>query len=669
MKKTVLCLLLLLLVACSKEDATSPENSVPAEPTPSEQPTNPEREQAAANLVSSVKDINPLFGACESIDQLAGHIEDIQQLESVEKAWTDDQTLFVKIKDGGTIFYFFPAEETFPDMDQVESKNGALAPRMLQATRAGETAVYLHDRARAETAVIINQQSKDEQRSDKQRLIVEPLAQDFEQCGITTTIVPSQKATVDFFRTSFFDYDLVFLITHGGYNKEDGTHWLVTGEQIGNVWDVSKEIDDHNVEVLHDFWLKGEDWSQVSVACIKERREGQIRSIYYKMVSEKFFQKQGRGFAADKKPIVYTSACMSQKGANTSLSTVLINKGAYCFGGWTDVDHVGDAAGYVFFRNLLSGCSIYRALDLLPNQLKYDRTDSAKPADLKFIFTKVEDAATCYFQPWTDGCTDECDESNFQFLLAGHFVGLDRKTNTYGFFVSTDPAMQKFTILPGLRPEKDPTMCEYVFDGMYNVVYFMQPVGSDVLELGETYYYCAYLYDGNHYCVDGEIRKFTAGSKGELGLFDLKGPVRSCRWNETNETREFDVNGMWTTYNGKALSRLYTDIQRDGRGRIISYGEDDTILQYFTYDGAGRLKEDTYAYFDDVVINTYYYNRYGMMEWSESKLGGMNEEEAPTYTRYQVEEEDEYGNWTSRTEEYTGSDHPVVRTRTITYYH
>lgn len=669
MKKTVLCLLLLLLVACSKEDATSPENSVPVQPTPSGQPSNPEREQAAANLVSSVKDINPLFGVSESIEQLAEHIEEIQQLECVEEAWTDNQTLFVKIKDGGTIFYLFPVEEVLSDTNQGESKDGSLAPRMLQATRAGEINVYLHDRARAETAVIVNQQSRDEQRSWKQSEIVGPLAKDFEQCGIMTTIVPSKEATVDFFRSAVFDYDLVFLITHGAYNKNDGLHWLVTGEQIGNVWDVSKEIDDHNVEILHSLWLKDEDWSQVSVACVKERRGGEIRSIYYKMVSEKFIQNQGKGFAADKKPVVYTSACMSQMGANTSLSTVLINKGAYCFGGWTDVDHVGDYAGYTFFRNLLSGGSIYRALELLPDWLKHDRTDSEKPADLKFIFSKVEDSGTCYLQPGTEDCTDECDENTFQFLLTGHFMGLDRKTNTYGFFISTDPKMQKFQILPGLRPEKNPSLCEYVSDGEYNVVYFMQPVGSDVLELGETYYYCAYLCDGNHYCVDGEIRKFTAGSKGELGLFDLKGPVRSCRWNETNETREFDVNGMWTTYNGKALSRLYTDIQRDGRGRIISYGEDDAILQYFTYDGAGRLKEDTYAYFDDVVINTYYYNRYGMMEWSESKLGGMNEEEAPTYTRYQVEEEDEYGNWTSRTEEYTGSDHPVVRTRTITYYH
>ena len=670
MKKSIFYLLLLLLVACSKEDATSPDtNTVPEGPTPSEEPVNPDREKAAENLVASVKNINPLFGACESIEQLAGHIEEIQQMEGVEDAWTDNQTLFVKIKDAGTIFYLFPADETLPEVEQGESKGELSATRMLQTTRAGETAVHLHDRARAETAVIINQQSKDEKRSEKQKRIVDPLAKDFERCCITTTVIPSQDATVDFFRTAIFDYDFVFLITHGGYNAKDGSHWLVTGEQIGNVWDVSKEIDDHNVAILHDLWLKGEDWTQISVACLKEKRDGQTRSIYYKMISEQFFQKQGKGFAADKKSVVYTSACQSQMGANTSLATAFINKGAYCFGGWTDTDYVGDETGFLFFRNLLGGCSILRAVELLPEKNKHDRTKPESSADLKIIFNKVENSATCYFHPWTDSCTDECDENTFQFLLSGRFVGLDSKTNQYGFFVSTDPTMQKFTILSGLRPDTHPSLCEYVDDGIYSEVYFWQPIGSNVLELGKTYYYCAYLYDGKHYCIDDEIMTFTAGSRGELGLFDLKGPVRSCRWNESNETREFNANGMWTTYNGKSLSQLYTDIQRDERGRIISYIEDDMITESFTYDGAGRLKEEVYAYFDDVVTNTYSYNRFGMMEWCESKVGGLDEAEDPRYIHYQVEDEDEYGNWTRRTEEYTNTGESFVITRTISYYH
>ena len=90
--------------------------------------------------------------------------------------------------------------------------------------------------------------------------------------------------------------------------------------------------------------------------------------------------------------------------------------------------------------------------------------------------------------------------------------------------------------------------------------------------------------------------------KGELGLFELQGPVKSCtlknKWGKT--TRTFDEQGMWLTHDGKPLAKVYPNgIERDEQGRILKgkmdangngddyeYNADGTRKRYFFhYDG------------------------------------------------------------------------------------
>jgi hypothetical protein len=59
--------------------------------------------------------------------------------------------------------------------------------------------------------------------------------------------------------------------------------------------------------------------------------------------------------------------------------------------------------------------------------------------------------------------------------------------------------------------------------------------------------------------------------RGELGIFELRGPVKSFifknQWGTT--TRTFDHNGKWLTHEGKPLRQVYpSGIRRDAKGRI-----------------------------------------------------------------------------------------------------
>lgn len=157
--------------------------------------------------------------------------------------------------------------------------------------------------------------------------------------------------------------------------------------------------------------------------------------------------------------------------------------------------------------------------------------------------------------------------------------------------------------------------------------------------------------------------------RGELGLFELQGPVKSCkvhnRWDITF-TRTFDEQGFWLTYDGKSLKKIYpSGIKRDGQGRIVSGVMDaDGNGEDYAYNADGLITTYSYHYFDTIEEDTY--------TWEDGKLlskrveqGGMDAEEPFTET-YELVEVDAHGNWTKRIVK-VGSD-KSTETREITYY-
>lgn len=80
--------------------------------------------------------------------------------------------------------------------------------------------------------------------------------------------------------------------------------------------------------------------------------------------------------------------------------------------------------------------------------------------------------------------------------------------------------------------------------------------------------------------------------KGELGLYELRGPVKQCIWkNDDSEYNlGFDNNGMWVTENGEALGGDGIVIKRDKAGRIIKRGDPyDEEYTSYTYNSNGLV--------------------------------------------------------------------------------
>lgn len=154
--------------------------------------------------------------------------------------------------------------------------------------------------------------------------------------------------------------------------------------------------------------------------------------------------------------------------------------------------------------------------------------------------------------------------------------------------------------------------------------------------------------------------------RGELGLFDLRGPVERCTWTDRNEVvtdYTFNEKGFLITINGKKLDDVFPIIKRDEEGRIVYGGTENETLFTCEYNGEGLVTKVISTNFYTNIL----YNAHGNIiaeQRHEQTIGGggriLEEEISLNFTPLQ---EDEYGNWAQRA---TGGH--GLENRTITYY-
>ena len=158
--------------------------------------------------------------------------------------------------------------------------------------------------------------------------------------------------------------------------------------------------------------------------------------------------------------------------------------------------------------------------------------------------------------------------------------------------------------------------------------------------------------------------------QGELGIFDLRGPVKQCtvvqEWGNT--VRTFDEKGFWLTNNGEKLANIYpSGMERDAQGRIVKgLMDSDGNGEDYTYDSEGRVTKYFYHYYDDVNTETTTWNPDGTVKKRHFEPGGMDMIE-PYDETYENIETDEHGNWTKRKVSSTDGT-TRTETRKILYY-
>lgn len=170
--------------------------------------------------------------------------------------------------------------------------------------------------------------------------------------------------------------------------------------------------------------------------------------------------------------------------------------------------------------------------------------------------------------------------------------------------------------------------------------------------------------------IEAEVENLTI-AKGELGLFELTGPVKSCKiktkWGTI--TRTFDENGMWLTHEGKPLSKVYPNgIKRDDQGRIIQGLMDaDGNGDDYEYNTDGNRKRYFFHYGDESTEELNNYDADGKLASVKRTVISFDTDGEPITETYEILSTDDHGNWTKR-KVIEGKVVDDTQTRTITYF-
>ncbi|MBR1505411.1 MAG: hypothetical protein IJ614_04820 [Prevotella sp.] len=519
-------------------------------------------------VATTVAGVESLVLQSESINEMENNIDAIRNLSGVEDVWTDDVTLFVKIKDGGTITYLFPP---LPEM----STEQAQQLRATGSKRAAKNSE--HKCVDAKSVCISYQMALDESRGYA-RNICNDLKGDFEKMGFTVTETRPQQ---DFFREAIFDYDIVLLVTHGSYNE--GLHWLYTDELL-----FTRESPITSGAEFREMWKKylSEKYQnrfsdqEIYMGGIKETRSnGQSCIAYYTRVSERFIGQSKRRFR--NKAILFNIACKSLYGnesmenadgetihhVGTSLASKYLNRGAGCYVGFTDTNKMGLHAGQYFLKCMLNGLSASASLHTTPlsyrNEPAFISDDNIEHTPRMAMVTNrgSDDKELCIVHPVLEEVEDKSIGDKPQIKMQGRIKLLDPDFPNlrFGFCISEDAEMKVKTPVVSFAFEDNRIIYDYEDESLL-FSYTLGATNNDYkLSSGRTYYFCAFLYDeaNQNYCYGSDVKSVVTKSQEDVtdAIVDLGLSVKWASCNLGSST----PSGVGNTYNIDIRTQVFQE--------------------------------------------------------------------------------------------------------------
>jgi hypothetical protein len=557
-------------------------------------------ETAKKNLEDAALAIFPALSDCETIEDAQEQIDAIKNSEGVEDAWSDGHCLYVKIKDGETETFHFNHDAN--DEDEYDAKSVSQIRRMVS---------YLNAATRIDGKklkfAIVNQQHNDKNRDKYKNKYFTPLESELLSLGVDAKYYP--ELTIDFLYNHsdnenslhLYDYDAVFLVTHGNYDKEAGIHNLLLSKELYREIKTGKNhskegdyIASQQLDVFRKQALNGRlDGNKYLVkGWVDEKRGNDTYWVCYANLSESFFEDIVEDNFLNSNSVLFNVACQSLMGGESFAETLLHKRGLGWYLGYDESDSFGQKAGYKFFHSALSGCSYetafyelpfylrselvgegatlsgiwkdswQRGLFLFPTVTKQIEQSTAQNAFNSFGYVEVEGNTTCI-----DPNADEAVKMGFQYSTNENF-------SSAMSVVSSD-------VIKLTKP----------LDNGNGNVQFRAKLTD--LQPGNTYFYRAYTYDGLNYNY-GETCSFEINdSSSDIvaytscpdshhpHLIDLCLPS-GTKWACCNvgASKPEDYGGYFAWGETKEKTSYTEENYLNGKGRSYDIGSDIAGTQY-----------------------------------------------------------------------------------------
>lgn len=317
-----------------------------------------------------ISKVYPHYLSSNSLPEMENHLDEIRSIDGVKDAYSNGSTtLFVELDGGGSLgFSYFPK----PDDVTVET---------IESFINGTTNIarYPYTKERLDKFSIAFQMGND-RRFDNEKKHLDKAEAMLQKCGLKGNI---QEASLDFFLNDMYNYDYVFINTHGFFNKNTGIHWLMTS----TIASISTEREEK--EILNDQTMSREEKFEaflnedifktykqhfldnlISYTFHNEDR-GLIRMFptCYITVSEDLIKYSKNRFNHQGYAIVFNSACESLTG-NNGLADAFINNGACAYIGYDAINDASRLSGLEFFGRLFSGMTIKKAYETIDERIK-----------------------------------------------------------------------------------------------------------------------------------------------------------------------------------------------------------------------------------------------------------------------------------------------------------
>ena len=322
-------------------------------------------EQVAADLSNVVTTVNTLLEESSAPD-FSLIANEIHNMEGVEEVQLEDDALMVRIKDWRNIVFYKAPKKTYPMQTRSVSTISKVNNKSTITANKSVNVVIANQFINNEDAIVVDEK-------------IQKTISNFESLGYTVEYI--KDLDFDFYYSKLFDYDIVWLETHGHYAF--GKHWLLTNYELA-------KSDNETASTIVEFLKRGwtyfkDDLDDVTCYCVDEKRNGKTKWIFYAAVSEDYIRKSSSKFKNG--TIFFSGACGSIKKTE-ELPTIFFNKGASAYLGYDNTAYYSHDSGFIFLYNLLNGLSVKTSYEFLPEERKKE-SDTKEKACLKLL-TKNE---------------------------------------------------------------------------------------------------------------------------------------------------------------------------------------------------------------------------------------------------------------------------------------
>lgn len=274
-----------------------------------------------ADLVFNL--VAPIFNQSDNIEEMENQLDDIVDLEQVEKAWRCEEAIFAKLRCGMTIFWYFPPEENFSS-EYVNTRAltalDSLINNEMMASRDNNKPIL----ATNMEICFINQYANEKYKIQPEiNKSLSEKAQTLRKYGYGVREVIADQFTLEFMSAEFdydkpklYDYNMVFLFTHGLRDDTTGVQYILTGVD-------PKTKSDYILDQMEKAKSSGKGLTfYVMIGDVKDKYAGKPKDFI--AVSEHWLE-ENLGYFPDNS-LMFCSACSSLKGTGSLYDNALAGK-------------------------------------------------------------------------------------------------------------------------------------------------------------------------------------------------------------------------------------------------------------------------------------------------------------------------------------------------------